>query len=224
MISLIFEGFLFGLVIAITPGPIFFAILQTGVNRGFRAGLFTALGVLFSDFILISLCYFGIYSVIEQLDKKIHVGIIGGIILIIFGTVTFIRKPDILRKRNTKVSYKEPHLSTYMLKGFFINISNPTLIFFWLSAMGIVSSQAEKDHIVGSVLSFFGATLLTIFATDLLKSFIGKKIKDYLTLRTQLWINKLVGLILGGAGTYLIFKNLYILLHYSQILFKLKIK
>ncbi len=211
MLSLIFEGIIFGLVIAITPGPIFFAILQTGVNRGFRAGFFTATGVLLSDLVLISVCYLGISRVIEQIDEKIHVGIIGGIILIIFGTVTFIRKPEILRKRDSKINYKEPHISTYIFKGFFINISNPTLIFFWLSAMGIVTSQAEKEHVLKYVLAFFSATLFTIFATDLLKSFIGKKIKDYLNLRIQLLINKVVGIILGGAGIILIFKNIYIL-------------
>jgi len=210
--SLVFEGILFGLVIAITPGPIFFTILQTGVNRGFRAGLFTALGVLLSDIILICVCFLGISSIISQLDNKMHVGLVGGIILIIFGTFTFTRKPDMLRKRKRKnphITYKEPHLSTYILKGFFINLSNPTLIIFWLSAMSFVSSQSESGHLINSVIAFFGGTLATIFGTDLLKSFIGIKIKNYLNLRKQLWINRIVGIILCGTGIFLIFKIVF---------------
>ena len=212
MLSLVFEGILFGLVIAITPGPIFFSILQTGVNRGFRAGLFTALGVLLSDILLISICYFGISSLINLLDNKMLVGLVGGIILIIFGTFTFTRKPEMLRRRmrkNSQITYKEPHLSTFMLKGFFINLSNPTLIIFWLSAMSFVSSQGENGHLINNVFAFFGGTLITIFSTDLLKSFIGKKIKNYLNLRKQLYLNMIIGTILCGSGIFLIFKIVF---------------
>lgn len=207
--SLIVEGMLLGLILAITPGPVFFTIIQTGITRGFWPGFKIAIGVLLSDITLILISFWGISQIVYLLEQKEIVGLIGGIILIIFGTVSYIRKPSSFRPRHPKLQYQGPGTLEFVFKGFFLNLTNPTLIFFWLSAMTWVSSQADKASLPNAVLAFFTGTVTIILLTDLLKSYIGVKIKDYLNIRVQLWINRFVGLFLVGSGAFLIVSIFY---------------
>jgi threonine/homoserine/homoserine lactone efflux protein len=123
----------------------------------------------------------------------------------IFGFVTYNRKPEILLRRSSKYKTpKKPGPLTYLFKGFFINFLNPFLIIFWLTAMGWVSSRAEEGKLLNFVIIFFAGTIVTIFLMDLLKSFIGYRIKKYLRPRIILWINRGVGVLLMIFGVVLI--------------------
>ncbi len=164
-----------------------------------------AAGIAVSDILLIIVCYLGASSLFEKEENKFYIGVIGGIMLIIFGVITYVRKPEILRRRTKNYSNKKSlGPLAYTFKGFILNIANPTLIIFWLTAMGWVSSHAEEGKLFNSVITFFSATVITVFGTDVLKSFIGFKIKKYLRPRLLLWINRIVGALLVVFGIVLI--------------------
>lgn len=208
MIDTFLEGAALGLVVSITIGPAFFAIIQTGIDRGFSAGFFMALGIAFSDMVLIAICYLGASRLFDNPENKIYIGLVGGILLIIFGLATFSRKPEILVRRSGKYKTpKKPGPVTYFFKGFFINFLNPFLIIFWLTAMGWVSSRAEEGKLLSYILTFFGGTISIVFIMDLIKSFIGGKIKKYLRPRIIFWINRLVGVSLMIFGIVLIVRS-----------------
>lgn len=210
MVGIFFQGVVLGLIIAITLGPAFFSIIQTGINRGFRSGLFMAIGISISDLVLITISYFGIAHIFANPNNKLYIGIIGGIVLIGFGLVTFSRKPEVLKRRsaNYVTPTKIPGPFAYIVKGFLLNIANPFIILFWLAAMGWVSSHAEKGELLNYAFTFFLGTIATVFATDLLKSYVGNKIKPYLRPRIQLWINKIVGMLLMIFAVILIVRVL----------------
>jgi len=206
MLEIFLEGVILGLIIAITLGPAFFAIVQTAIHRGFYPAMFIALGISLSDISLIALSYLGASIIFENPANKIYIGLAGGIILIIFGLVTFKRKTEIPQDNGNNYnsqSEKKPRVTTYILKGYFLNILNPFLLIFWLSAMSWVSARAEEGHLLNYVITFFGGTLITVFATDLLKSFIGNKLTKYLHHSKINWINKIVGLLLIAFGIIL---------------------
>jgi threonine/homoserine/homoserine lactone efflux protein len=208
MINIFFEGIAWGMLVAISLGPAFFTIIQTGIDRGFKAAFYISIGVLMCDTFLITVCYLGLASIFQKMENNIWVGFAGGIILIIYGTYTFLKKPEILKRRSSK--YKTPEKNEkhfkYIMKGFFLNIANPFIYFFWFAAMSLVSSQAEEGKSLNYAVTFFSGTLITIFSTDLLKSFIGNKIKKYLRPRIQLWINRIVGISLVVFGIVLIIR------------------
>jgi threonine/homoserine/homoserine lactone efflux protein len=208
MIKVFFEGVAWGFLIAISIGPAFFSIIQTGIDRGFKSAFYTALGIMICDAFLIVICYFGLTSLFQKPENNIYIGFIGGIILIIYGTYSYLKKPDILRRRSPK--YKTPPINTkhfkYVVKGFFLNIANPFIFIFWLTAVGFVSARAEEGKLINYVIVFFSGTLMTVFGTDLLKSFIGNKIKKYLRPRVQLWINRIVGISLIIFGIVLMIR------------------
>lgn len=205
MVRVFLEGIIWGLIISISFGPAFFTIIQTGIDRGFKPAIYIALGILVCDCFLILLCFLGLSSIYESQQNKLYIGFIGGIILIIYGTYTFMKKPDILKRRSPK--YKTPekiqkHIK-YMAKGFFLNIANPFIVFTWLTAMLWVKAQAEPGKLLNYSVIFFSGTLMTIFGIDVLKSFVGNKIKKYLRPRIQLRIQHVTGILLVVCGIIL---------------------
>lgn len=218
MIRTIFQGMILGLMIAVSVGPAFLAIIQTGMSRGFKSSFFMALGISASDIVLITICYLGASTFFDEMSNKLFVGIIGGIILIGYGIYSFFKKPEdhpkkIVKKKKKrtlldKLSSPDAGILTYIIKGFFMNLLNPFLLVFWLTAMGWVSANAEEGKLLNYAIAFFGGTLGTVFATDLLKSLIGTKISRYLKPRNILWINRIVGIALASFGVFLMIKVL----------------
>lgn len=214
MVQAFLQGIILGLIISITIGPAFFTIIQTGITRGFRSGIFLALGIVISDLTLIILCYLGATAFFNNDSSNLHnlyLGIGGGALLIAFGSVTFSRKPEMFKRRNPKYSnqIKTPKPFAYILKGYFMNIANPFLIFFWLASISWVKTNAPEGNLLNFAISFFSGTLIVIFSMDLLKSFIANRIKKYLTIRLLFWINKTVGIALVVFGLVLILRSVW---------------
>ena len=214
MVQIFLQGALLGLIISITVGPAFFTIIQTGISRGFSSGVLLAVGVLLSDLTLIVLSYLGASAILENNSDSyynLYLGIGGGALLIAFGAVTFTRKPEAFRRRNPKyaASVKTPKPIAFILKGYFMNVANPFLIFFWLAAMSWVKANATDGPMINYAITFFSGTLIVVFLMDLLKSFIGNKVKKYLTIRLLFWINKSVGVTLVVFGIALILKSVW---------------
>jgi len=211
VIEVLIKGVLLGLLLSIMIGPAFFTIIQTSIDRGFRSALLIAIGVAISDMFIIFISYLGLSSFIEAGKNEIYAAIIGGVILIFFGGYTFFKKPEILKRRSSKISSPVKTVSpvTFLLKGFFLNIANPSVILFWITTTGIISQGAASGKMDQTAVIFFSGALATIFSMDMVKSFIGYKIKKYLRPRIQLLINRLVGISLAIFGITLIISALF---------------
>lgn len=93
---------------------------------------------------------------------------------------------------------------TYILKGYFLNIMNPFVWFFWISAMVGVSSTYGDDK--QGVMTFFIGTLSMVFGSDVLKVFIANRIKEHLNANILVRVNHFVGILLVGFGIFLIIR------------------
>lgn len=207
-LKIFFEGVALGIVISITLGPAFLTIIQTSIDRGFRSALLVAIGVAISDLMLIAISYLGLSSLLERGNNQIYFGIIGGVILILYGIYTFLKKPDTLKRIPKAIPSPIKKVSpiTFLAKGFFLNIANPFIIIFWLSIIGYISQIAPYGKMRETTILFISGTIMTVFSMDILKSYIGYKIKRYLNPRVQLIINRIVGIILTIFGIVLILR------------------
>jgi len=205
----IFKGVFVGITLALIVGPALLVLLQTSIHRGFKSGLYIAAGIFLSDITVLALAFFGISQVLGKDPREnMWFAMIGGIVLIIFGTITYVRKshletPDV----HGQIENNAKHPMVYITKGYFLNIANPGVWFVWLTAMVTVSSSYQADW--KAVTAFFAGTLLTVLATDAFKCFIAHRIKTLMTPKTVGIINKIVGLILIIFGTYLIINIFY---------------
>ena len=195
------QGIILGLTLSALLGPALFTLLQTSIHRGLKSGVFLAFGIFLSDICVVYLALLGALQLINQKNNYMIVGIIGGTILIAFGIYTFLHKIHI-EDNNKGIEIRVPGPLTYILKGFFLNIMNPFVWFFWISAMVGVSATLGGDK--QAIMTFFVGTLMTVFGADVLKVYLAHRIKDHLNVNILVRVNHFVGILLIGFGLFLI--------------------
>ncbi|MBW6491372.1 MAG: LysE family translocator [Lentimicrobium sp.] len=198
------EGMILGLTLAIMLGPAMFTLIQTSIHRGLYRGILLAGGIFLSDLTLVLLCYLGAVQVLGNDRNYLMFGILGGIVLVAFGVVTFLRKVH-LTDDNNLMAVKMPGPLTYIFKGFFLNFANPFVWIFWVSVMVTVTTSHGADEY--ATLTFFSGTLFTIFSTDVGKVIIASRLKHYLQPRILIMVNHAVGIMLVAFGIYLVVRT-----------------
>ena len=198
----VIKGVASGLVLAVLVGPVFFTLIQTSIERGFKSGVYVAIGISLSDSLCIALAYLGI-SMINTPDFRIYLSYFGGAILLGFGIYyLFIksRKPVIYNPEH--IEERSPF--RLMAKGFVINGFNPMVLFFWIGTIGVATAElGYTTH--GMAAIFFCSIVATVFVTDVIKAKLSDKLRVLLTPRTMKIMNLLVGLVMFGFGLKLIF-------------------
>ena len=138
MFTAIYEGILLGLFLAFSIGPAFFALINTGISYGFRSGAALAFGIFFSDlfFVLVtvSLIHFGMSDLLTDPKSQAFLGVIGGIVLIVYGAFHFVNK-NIKVDEENNLSIKTPKAYLLLIKGFLLNMFNPFVWIFWIAQM-----------------------------------------------------------------------------------------
>ncbi len=211
MLQTILKGILLGLTLAVLIGPAFFSLVQTSIHRGFRSGMFLAIGIFLSDLTLVFFAFLGASRILSEPANQKFVGIAGGLMLILFGVYTYFHKMQITE--NEGVEVKKPGFITYLLKGFFLNLANPSVWIYWVFWVGVITTElSTKEGVIDTklIFAFFAATLLTVFLTDLIKCFISFRIKIYLNNKVLKLINHIVGVLLVIFGLYLIYNVFFL--------------
>ncbi|MFM7217454.1 MAG: LysE family translocator [Bacteroidota bacterium] len=198
----IFSGFTFGLALAFMLGPVFFTLLQTSIQEGFKAGVHFALGVFVSDSLLIFVCYQFAAQLNLLESHKGKMAVIGGAVLICFGIFQLLKKT---RAKDLEDTRSAVH-AQYLLKGFMLNTLNPMVLLFWLSVVGIVASREHYTSL--HEMMFFGSVVGTVFSIDLLKCYLAKRLKRLLTDKLVHRLNIATGLVLIGFGLEMILRSL----------------
>ena len=197
----LFEGMILGFTLAVMLGPAMFTLIQTSIHRGMYRGVLLAGGIFLSDLSLVFLCFLGAVQVFGN-DRNFKVfGIIGGIILMVFGIVTYMRKINITGE-NSLSEMKMPGPLTYIFKGFFLNFANPFVWIFWVSVMVTVTTSHGGNQ--QAIIAFFAGALFTILVTDIVKVIVASRLKRYMQPKVLIKVNHAVGLLLLGFGIYLL--------------------
>lgn len=210
--DMLLGGIKVGLILSFMIGPIFFALVQTSVEEGFRAGAMVALGIWVSDTSYVLAVYYGVSylaEVIKAPSFSLILGIGGSIILACFGLASLLTIPKGLLTNTMPTYQRSSSYLSLFTKGFLINSVNPFTVFFWTSVM---SSVVIKDGFDGIQASwFFGGILGTIVVTDLLKVVLAKKIRYSLRPIHLLWFRRISGSALIVFGVVLLIRVLILL-------------
>lgn len=200
MSVLLMKGLLLGITLSFMIGPLFFSIVQTSLQAGFRAGMAVAGGIWTSDLLFIVLVQRGLQAM-EDLTAlpgfRFWASIAGGIMLILFGLTDLLA-----RRKSTPVRAAGEELTVLenkgyfgkWLKGFLINTFNPGTLIFWLGiATGMVAPNAWSRS---EIALFFGSMMVVLVITDLLKIYAAKRLRNWLTPGHILMVKKTIGLVL----------------------------
>lgn len=194
-------------------GPVFFVLLETSIRKGARAGLAFDIGVLMSDiiYILIAYLFFSEVKDLAEGESKGTAQLIGGILFIGYGVVSFFKKPKNIQVGNTGGpninSWKDYFLLT--LKGFLLNMANPLVIFYWFSVLTLGDSKGNPEENGMHMLVFISIILVTFFSVDILKIFGAKQLRPLVNNRLLKALNQLIGIVFVVFGVFLVIDGLY---------------
>ncbi len=206
--SVFLEGTVLGFSLALLFGfgPAFFALIQTGIHRGFWPGVLLASGIFLNDFIIVLVSLYGATSIFKDTENYQIMGVIGGFLLIIFGIITYLKKTNVDESDNQDLDIKSPHPLIYIGKGFLLNAANPFVWIFWLSI--VVGMTARFGAQKGDLVLFFAGTLTVVFTTDVIKTFAASKLKKFATQKFLIIINKIAGIAISAFGVFLIIRSI----------------
>lgn len=201
------EAVLIGFFLAFMIGPVFFMLIQTSILKGARAAIAFDLGVIFGDITFILIAYYGSKSLLEKLKDDPRLFYIGGLILVVYGVITYLDK-----SQKTVVQDEElvlPEKSNYIklfLKGFLLNFINIGVLAFWLGMIVVVGSNLDMNP--SKIFNYFLVIILSYFITDIGKILLAKQLKKHLTPKVTYKIKRAMGILLMIFGIVLILKGL----------------
>jgi len=204
------QGIIIGLGLCILVGPILVTILQASMENGKWAGFLVGVGIWLSDFLFIVATYLGL-SKIRQLTDSQHfelsIGIVGGIILTVFGLGIYLSKRTPVSLKEYEQQTTKFSIAKYIMTGFLVNTVNPFTIIFWmgLSSTTFVNSSANSHQ---QAILFYGGILGTIIITDLIKINLSVWITRALSPQNIIRLQKIAGLLLIIFGIALIVRVL----------------
>jgi len=198
-----FTGLLFGLVFVFSFGPGFFALIQTSVQKGYVRGVLLAFGISLSDVLYVSLALMGVASLLQEPHTKLWMGIIGTIVLFIYGFYSWYKKPDMHTEETLKQDNSKLSALAYLLKGFVLNGLNPFIVVFWLGIIALAASN--YDFTTNEEKYFFAGVLSTILVSDILKVFVSYRLRQFVTERRIKLINRVVALVIIVFGCQMLY-------------------
>ncbi len=193
-------------------GPVFFVLLETSIRKGVRAGLALDFGVFISDviYILIAFLFYNEVKSLADGESKEVAKVVGGILFIVYGLITFFKKPTTITltfsKDREPADWKEYRV--LCLKGFLLNIANPLVIFYWFSVMSLGDAhKIEGLNTRFTLLIFVGVILMTFFTIDILKILGAKQLRPFITNNLLRSLNQLIGIVFVAFGIVLILQG-----------------
>jgi threonine/homoserine/homoserine lactone efflux protein len=208
-----------------SPGAAFFGIIQTSLSKGFRSGVFFALGIALGDIFFIALCLWGFAAMLDNSIARMVFGLVCGCVLVGYGLITFFNQHEKVSDKQRmqvedrihKLDDNIDKLSTIttrhkvfsilkpMSKGFLFNLINPAALVTWMGIMPLTANYKIEESVL-----FFACVMCSIFCVDLLKSFFAVKIKRLLTPRVFYIVNRVIGIIFVLLGIFMIVKMVFL--------------
>lgn len=200
--DIILRGVLLGLFVAISVGPTLFAVIRYSLHHTYRAGIAFVLGVSISDCLYVFISLMATEWLAFLKDHQKDIGMAGAILFIIMGLFQFLKKYKPKRpKRNGNIDISN---STYLKiagSGFLLNTLNPAVVILWMGASITVSEYGLAQKFI-----FFGVCLGIVLGLDFCKVFLAEKIRNWLTLRKIMYLNKISALCIFGFGIILMIR------------------
>ena len=200
MINDILTGIPWGIFLSFMIGPVFFILIETSITKGFRAALTFDLGVVLGDIFFIGVAYLGSYRLIASLKDKPALFIFGGILMVAYGIISFIKL-----KKQAKIQYDaiddeiiKKNYGSLFIKGFFLNIINIGVLGFWLAIIISVGPKLEMQ--TSRMMTFFTSVIVTYLLIDCLKIVLAKQLKSKLTPTNIFKIKKGISIVLIVFG------------------------
>jgi len=188
MIEAILQGIGAGILFSFLTGPVFFSMIKTSIEKGFKAGFSLAIGVILSDIIFISFTIFSSQFVNYNPAYNKYIGTIGGLFLLGVGLYYLINKVKVNYETSEILKVKR---SGYIIKGFLMCLLSPTTLMFWIAVGGIVSGQLHYE--MAEKVVFFVVAMATQLSVDSIKTYYAAKLRYKIKEKNIIILNRVAG-------------------------------
>ncbi|KIQ21442.1 MULTISPECIES: LysE family translocator [Flavobacterium] len=204
MINDILAGLPWGIFLSFMVGPVFFILLETSITKGFRAAIVFDFGVVLGDIFFIAIAYLGSYRLIQSLKDKPALFIFGGIIMVAYGIISFVRLRNEEKIDDEEIDRDiiKRNYGSLFIKGFLLNVINIGVLGFWLAVIISVGPKLEMQN--SRMFTFFTSVIITYLLVDCIKILLAKQLKSKMTPRNILKIKKVISIVLMIFGLVLI--------------------
>lgn len=192
ILEIVVKGMIIGIVASAPMGPVGVLCIQRTLNKGRAYGFVTGTGAALSDILYALLTGYGlsfIYDIISNQSTLFWLQIIGASIMFIFGLHTFRTNP---MKNTRNVSRNKSSLLQNGVTGFFITLSNPTIILLFLGLFTPLNFMLPEQpffmQCIGYLSIFGGAMLWWFFIT-----YVVSKLRVRFDVRGIRVINRVIG-------------------------------
>ena len=200
------DAVLIGFFLSFMIGPVFFMLIQTSIIKGARAAIAFDLGVILGDVVFILIAYYGSKSLLEQIKDDPRLFYIGGLILLVYGIITYLDKSQkSVVQDETLVLPEKTNYVKLFLKGFILNFINVGVLAFWLGMIVIIGSNLQMNPT--KIFNYFTVILTSYLITDIGKIVLAKQLKKKLTPKITYKVKRIMGIILMVFGIVLILKG-----------------
>ncbi len=198
-----------GIILSFLTGPVFFALIKTSIEKGFFSGAALATGVLLADISWVTITFYGTRILEFEARYQKLTAVFGGVFLIAVG-VYYIAKKVELKYEAIEDKFHFGHAG-YLVKGFLITFFNPSVLVFWITVNSILKSVFHIDNEFDNYenILFFTSTLLTCYTMDITKAYFANKLRNKISGRTIITMNRIAGVVIICFGCRLIL-NLFI--------------
>jgi threonine/homoserine/homoserine lactone efflux protein len=189
--SLLWEGFIIGIAVSVPLGPLGMLCIKRTVNKNWKSGFSSGLGIAASDAIYAIIAGFSLTIIINFISSyEIYFKILGTSMMVLLGLYIFMSNPakEIQKFKQRGTSYLQDFLTAFLL-----TITNPLSVFVFIaiftsySVVLQLSQLFEALLIIGGI--FVGGASWWFILTGLAYLF-----KHKLTINTLWWANKIIGL------------------------------
>ena len=198
-------AFPLGFILSFSFGPLFFILLETSISKGLKKAFFMDLGVVFSDFVFLTVAYLGASKIITEQNQP-ALFILGGVMLSSYGLLSFIKTQQKKNKIKKGKAVDEQNLISFPIKGFLLNIINVAVLFFWTGVLFVVGPKFEMNPV--KIWTFFLLTVGTYVSVNLCKYYLASKLKSKLTDTILFKIKQGLNILIFVCGLYLVYKGI----------------
>ncbi|SFB13233.1 MULTISPECIES: LysE family transporter [unclassified Bacillus (in: firmicutes)] len=196
--SIFVSYILLGLSLAAPIGPINAAQIDRGIKFGFFHAWILGVGAIFADAIYMLIVYIGIVQFIDTPFMKSFLWSFGAFILIYTGIEGLAGAGKLELKENRK---PEPLWQAF-LYGFFMSLSNPLTILFWLGIYGAVLAKTAATVGNSKLILYSCAIFIGLVTWDIWMAAVSSSFRRFLHKGILKFISMISGVTLIGFGIY----------------------
>ncbi|WP_246942070.1 LysE family transporter [Bacillus pinisoli] len=195
----VFISYIFlGLSLAAPIGPINAAQLDRGIKSGFFYAWIIGLGSVAADIVYMCAVYLGMVHFIEIPFVKAFLWLFGFFVLVYTGIESVLSAVNLQADdRGNANSY----IKTFFT-GFFMAISNPLTILFWLGIYGSILAKTSATLATDQLMLYSFAIILGLLIWDFAMAAVASSFRRLLTPQLLRTISVISGLSLIGFGAY----------------------